>query len=116
MKNLITLLIIIASLGCSNQKIENNDMVFWTSSDGTHYVSIDTNDYIIPFVCYEAKTDPRDWIPIDTVYGDTILTIDNSNYYKWYKVEYLGIGGPMVIHGTWINHKDSTITEFIITE
>lgn len=65
---------------------------------------------------FNGSIDSTAWIPIDTVYGDTILTIDNSNYYKWYKVEYLGIGGPMVIHGTWINHKDSTITEFIITE
>ena len=114
MKTLFAILIIIALFGCSNQK--NNDMVFWTSSDGTHHVSIDTNDYIIPSVCYETKTDPTAWISIDTVYGDTLLTIDNSNYYRWYKIELSGIGGLMVIYGTRINNIDCSITEFTLTE
>ena len=103
MKKLITLLIIIASFGCSNQ---NN-----TGPEYTMYF-----DTLATTISYNAIFDSTAWIAIDTVYGDTLLTIDNSNYYRWYKIETVGIGGPMVIHGTWINHKDSTITEFTLTE
>lgn len=106
----LTLVYILILLFALWMGLKITDTPGYNTPSGTYEIKIDEP------ASYSGIVDSTEWVSIDTVYGDTILTIDNSNYYRWYKVEGVGSGGPMVIHGTWINHKDSTITEFTITE
>lgn len=76
MKNIIGIvLIIIALCGCNNHKNFNPEDTLY----------MDTFSRTITYRAIEGSIDSVTWMSIDTIYGDTVLIIDNSNYYRYYK-------------------------------